>query len=133
MMFGVVYIDDDPNSRLVLQMVLERVMGFREVLILPDAADLASQLQGLGFDPQVFLVDIHMQPVDGFAVLRQLRADERYSKARIVALTASVMNEEVATLRDAGFDSVVGKPVDMSSFPDILMRIAGGEAVWRSV
>jgi CheY-like chemotaxis protein len=74
-----------------------------------------------------------MQPYDGFEVLKQLRANAVFSASRIVALTASVMNEEVQMLRDAGFDGVIGKPVDRVAFPDLLERIVRGEKVWRPI
>jgi hypothetical protein len=50
-----------------------------------------------------------------------------------VALTASVMNEEVHKLREAGFHSVIAKPIDVDTFPDLLHRIVGGETVWRII
>jgi CheY-like chemotaxis protein len=49
----------------------------------------------------------------------------------VVALTASVMNEEVEQLRAAGFHSCLAKPIDIDTFPDVLNRILDGESVWR--
>ena len=41
--------------------------------------------------PQLVLVDIQMPLLDGFGVLRELRADQRFSAIPIVALTAFAM------------------------------------------
>jgi CheY-like chemotaxis protein len=80
--------------------------------------------------PDVIFLDIHMEPIDGFEMLRQIRADASFRSTKIVALTASVMNEEVKLLRAAGFDGVLAKPLNVDAFPDALERILGGEQVW---
>jgi CheY-like chemotaxis protein len=48
----------------------------------------------------------------------------------VMALTASVMNEEINKLREAGFDGVLGKPLSFHTFPDTLRRILAGERIW---
>ncbi|MGD9094095.1 MAG: hypothetical protein PVF74_14705, partial [Anaerolineales bacterium] len=60
-----------------------------------------------------------------------LKSDPNYSKIPIVALTASVMNEEVQQLRRAGFDSGISKPISVRTFPALIQRIADGEKVWH--
>jgi CheY-like chemotaxis protein len=60
-----------------------------------------------------------------------LRGDPAYAKIPVVALTASVMNEEVTLLRTKGFDGALAKPVDQRNFADILRRLLNGEQVWR--
>jgi DNA-binding NarL/FixJ family response regulator len=50
----------------------------------------------------------------------------------VVALTASVMYEEVRRLRDAGFDGVIAKPINFDTFPAALDRILSGGQVWNT-
>ncbi len=50
---------------------------------------------------------------------------------QIIALTASVMNEEVAQLRQSGFNGAIAKPLSFSTFPALMERIANGETVWH--
>jgi CheY-like chemotaxis protein len=64
-------------------------------------------------------------------MLKMLREESDYADARIVALTASVMNEEVTLLRERGFDSIIAKPINVSSFPKLLERLVQGESVWH--
>jgi CheY-like chemotaxis protein len=66
-------------------------------------------------------------------MLQQLREVEAYKDLPIVALTASVMNEEVAKLRRAGFSGVLAKPLDPDQFPDLFRRILEGEQIWNIV
>lgn len=126
-----VYIEDDETSRRVMDIMLRRFLKYTDVTILPDSEAFKQRLDAMETAPDVILLDIHMQPHSGFEVLKALRQDGRYSGSRIVALTASIMNEEVELLREAGFDGVIGKPVDSRTFPDLLNRVLSGERVWR--
>ena len=81
----------------------------------------------------VIFLDIHVQPYNGFEMLEQLRRSPRYDDTPIVALTASVMNEEVQQLKVAGFNGCLSKPVDTDTFPDTLQRIVDGEEIWRII
>lgn len=126
-----VYIDDDPASRLVMEILLQKRLGYRVVHILPDSADVIARLDAIDPPPTIFLLDIHMAPLDGFEVLALLREHPRYQGATMIALTASVMAEEIGRLREAGFDSMVAKPVKQDTFPELLRRILAGEKLWR--
>src|SRR6185369_5977376 len=101
------YLEDDPLSREIMQMILGTGMGVESLVMFEDSQDFANRLKALDKKIDVFLLDIHITPVDGFKVLEMLRADPAYQKAKIIALTASVMNEEVEKLRRSGFDAAI--------------------------
>lgn len=124
------YVEDDPKSREVLDAVMSRMMGLDDIIIFDDSADFMNNLSSIPYVPDVILLDIHMEPYSGFDMLDMLRSHPEYTDARIVALTASVMNEEVALLKQSGFDGVIAKPIDIDTFPDLLERIVEGEQVW---
>jgi CheY-like chemotaxis protein len=65
------------------------------------------------------------------AMLRQL--DWVNGRPMIVALTASVMNEEVQELKTAGFNGCLAKPIDLQTFPETLRQIFNGETIWRII
>ena len=125
-----VYVEDDENSILVMKMVVERVMGLPTLHVLQSRADFLQQVKGLGVVPDVFLLDIQMKPYDGVELLSMLRGDPQFNKSRVVALTASVTNEEVSHLKSGGFDGAIAKPLDIDAFPDLIARIINGEQVW---
>lgn len=127
----ILYVEDDPLSRKVMELLLIRKMQLANVFIFDSSEDFLSRLETLPKKPDLFLLDIHLEPDDGFRLLEMLRAHPAYEDAKIVALTASVMNEEVEQLRRAGFDSVLAKPIDQMTFPDSLNRIISGENVWN--
>jgi two-component system, sensor histidine kinase len=125
------YVEDDALSREVMQILLVEMLGYNDLTVLEDSTDFISKLHALKNKPKVIFLDIHMKPVDGFALLKMLRENEEYRSAIIVALTASVMNEEVKMLREAGFDSCIAKPITQRTFPEMLERILKGEKIWR--
>ena len=125
-----VYVEDDENSILVMKMVVERVMGLPALYVLQGGIDFVKQVKDLGVQPDVFLLDIHMQPYDGIDLLAMLRGDPQFSQSKVVALTASVTNEEVSLLKNGGFDGAIAKPLDIAMFPDLIARIINGEQVW---
>ena len=125
------YFEDDALSRDVMQACLMRGMGYQNVWIFEDSSDFENRLNSIGVCPDVIFLDIHIEPLDGFEMLAAIRQSETCRSAKVVALTASVMNEEVKTLREAGFDGIIAKPLDYDSFPGVLGRILDGEQVWH--
>jgi CheY-like chemotaxis protein len=128
---AILYIEDDPLSREVLKILVTNVVGTTQLEIWEDSAGLGEKLPQLSFLPSVIFVDIHMKPLDGFAALKVIRQHVPLQNIPVIALTASVMNEEVVMLRQAGFNGAVAKPLNMDTFPDTLQQIMEGKSVWR--
>lgn len=125
------YVEDDPMSRDALTLILKRVMKLEKVEVFEDSQNFLEKVVALENEPDIFLLDIHMEPYTGFEMLKMLRSDDRYQDKTVVALTASVMNEEIEVLKKAGFDGVIGKPIAVATFPKILERLADGETIWH--
>jgi len=128
---AILYVEDDAFSRLVMELLLVRQLKFQHVTLLETSANFMEHLAELPQKPDLIFLDIHMQPHNGFALLDMLRGHESYRQTKIVALTASVMNEEVEQLKEAGFDGVLAKPLDQISFQNTLERILRGERIWN--
>jgi CheY-like chemotaxis protein len=125
------YFEDDPLSRKVMQLLLTKKLGYTDVTILENSHDYLTKIRALPYKPDIIFVDIHMQPYNGFEVLKGIRDTEAFIGTKIVAITASVMSEEVELLRVAGFDGVIGKPITSNTFHELLTRIIEGDKVWR--
>jgi CheY-like chemotaxis protein len=128
---AVLYVEDDPQSRKIMQMLLTGRMRLPHVHIFDDSVDFQARVEQLSPRPDIIFLDIHVKPFNGFEMLEMLRQQEAFNHIPIVALTASVMNEEVYKLQTAGFDSCLAKPLDMVTFPEIFNRILAGETLWR--
>jgi CheY-like chemotaxis protein len=71
-----------------------------------------------------------MRPYDGVELLSMLRGAPQFKQCKVVALTASVTNEEVSLLKSGGFDGAIAKPLNIEVFPDLIARVINGEQVW---
>lgn len=125
------YVEDDTLSREALDIIMRRVIKIERLYVFADSVNFLERVRALSPSPDIILLDIHVPPHNGFEMLKMLREDEGFKDARIVALTASVMNEEVTLLRERGFDSIIAKPINVSSFPKLLERLVQGESVWH--
>lgn len=130
---AVLYVEDDDLSCEIMRLLLEGEMQLQHVTIFQDSSDFLERLQALNPQPDVILLDIHMRPYTGFDLLIMLRSQEAYRNVPVIALTASVMNEEVQQLRTAGFSSVIAKPIDQDFFAAMLHRILQGEQIWHVI
>jgi two-component system cell cycle response regulator DivK len=125
------YVEDDRLSRDVMEMLLHDMMGITTYTIWESSENFLPRLESLDPTPDVILLDIHMQPINGFEMLVLLRSQPKYKDRTVYALTASVMNEEVQQLRVAGFDGVIGKPLDADTFPDLFEKLESRQPVWK--
>jgi CheY-like chemotaxis protein len=125
------YVENDELSREVMKALLTRSLGYDDVAMFESSANFVDRLEGLSDKPDIIFLDIHMEPLDGFAMLRMIRAHVDLHGVPVVALTASVMSEEIRRLRDAGFDGVIAKPINYDTFPNALQRLLSGQQVWN--
>ena len=127
---AILYVEDDFNSRMVLEILLTEEMGLPHVTILEDSTDFLNKIEALDPAADVVLLDIHVKPHNGFEMLAMLRNHPVYKDKPVVALTASVMSEEIALLEQAGFNGVIAKPIQQEVFPELLERVVKGERPW---
>lgn len=125
------YVENDELSREVMRALLTRGLGYQQITIFETSDNFANQLRDLYPKPDLIFLDIHMDPIDGFEMLRLIQQNPDYQSTPVIALTASVMNEEVRKLRECGFDGVIAKPLDYDTFPQALTKILNGEQVWK--
>ena len=125
------YVEDEPFSRKIMEMIILRGLRYERIHLLENSEQFSQRLEELTPRPNVIFLDIHMKPLNGFQMLEVLRRHPDYRDKRIIALTASVMNEEVELLKQAGFDGAIAKPIDQSSFPMLLNQILSGQPVWN--
>jgi len=127
----ILYVEDDVMSRRMMRILLESRLKIQHLTIFANSENFLEQVEALDPKPTVIFLDIHMKPYSGFEMLDMLRALPWTVHTRILALTASVMHEEVQQLMQAGFDGCLAKPIDLDTFPETLQRIVVGEQVWR--
>ena len=108
----VLVVDDDPVNADLLGYLL-RAFGHDASLTLGGQEALRDAEAQL---PDLVLCDIQMPVLDGYEVLRRLRANHRYDDTRIVGVTALAMVGDRERVLAAGFDGYLSKPIDPETF-----------------
>ena len=108
----ILLIEDNP-ANLELALYLLQARG-HTVLCATDGA-MGCQL-AQAEHPDLVLSDLGMPVVDGYEVVRRLRADPACDGLAIVALTAYSMPGDHARVLSSGFDGYLSKPIDPETF-----------------
>jgi two-component system, cell cycle response regulator DivK len=124
----IVIVEDDPNAQMVTLDLL-RLAGANRCYMRKSVATAISFAERL---PQVdlFLVDINMPGQSGYDMLELVRKHAGLSSARIVAVTAGTLEEDVQKARELGFDGFISKPLKAAQFAGQVQKILDGEAIW---
>jgi len=78
-----------------------------------------------GREFKLILMDCMMPIMDGFTATREIRQYEKQNQLRavpIVALTASVLDQDIQQCEDAGMDEYLSKPIDRKKFTSIVTK-----------
>jgi CheY-like chemotaxis protein len=116
----VLIVDDEPDARDLIARVLEDASA---IVLSAASADEALDLIEAE-RPDVLVSDIGMPDVDGYELLRRVRAlgAGRGGGVPAIALTAFVRSEDRMRALHAGFVVHVSKPVEAS---ELVARVAG--------
>jgi two-component system cell cycle response regulator DivK len=98
--------DDYDDNRELLRLMLE-AEGYH----IREARNGREALDSARADaPAIALIDLSMPSLDGWGLLRELRADERTRRISCVAVTAFAADQDRRRALEAGFDGYISKP-----------------------
>ncbi len=119
----VMVVDDSLTVRRVTQRLLVRE-GYRVVL----AKDGLEALEKLAEErPAVLLSDIEMPRMDGFDLLRNVRADARLAGLPVVMITSRIAQKHRDYAMELGVDHYLGKPYSEELLLSLVARYTGAE------
>ncbi len=99
--------DDDEGLRQLMRMVL-RHEGF-EVIEAVNGLEALARAQDC--DPTVILLDVMMPGMDGLAVCRNLKSDQRFDGVPVIFVTAIDDIKQRNASRELGADDYIKKPI----------------------
>ena len=114
----VMVVDDSLTVRKITSRLLSRE-GY-QVVLAKDGVDALEQL--LEDIPDVILSDIEMPRMDGFDLLRNIRADERLRDLPVIMITSRTADKHRNYAIEIGANHYLGKPYDEE---ELLSLIAG--------
>ena len=119
--------EDSPDNRLLIQAYLRRE---------PHHVDFAENGRVavdnfIAHPYDLVFMDVHMPELDGLDATRMIREWERNHDIRpscIIALTASVLEEDVERALAAGCNAHIGKPLTKQVILDVIRAVSVGDA-----
>jgi two-component system, cell cycle response regulator DivK len=117
----VVVVDDDPHSAEIVGMLLSHYGAA--------VFSAANGKEGLAViervNPHLVISDLSMPEMDGWAMIRALKARPETATIPLIALSAHAMASDREKAIAAGFHSYIAKPLSASTFvADLLQMVA---------
>ncbi|MGR4867004.1 response regulator [Caulobacter sp. LARHSG274] len=126
----VLVVDDHPINRRVIKLFLEPFSC--DLVEVGNGREALDAVAAGAFD--LVLMDVNMPVMDGLEATRRLRADPRWTRLPVIALTADVMSTQVETCLQAGMDAHVAKPIDLRDLLSVMVQVLakGGQPSARA-
>lgn len=120
---SILVVDDAPDVRGLVATIL-KLKG--AVVTAVESAEAALDVLAVTV-PDVLVSDIGMPGLDGYDLIRMIRASDRVATKVLpaAALTAYVRSEDRDAALDAGYQVHLGKPIEAHLLVDTVARLAG--------
>ena len=115
---SILVVDDDPNSREIVQTFLES-RGYDVQTAANGEAALAAVQRN---SPELVLLDVMMPGMDGWEVARTLKDHSDYADIRIVMMTARSDFSDKQKGLQAGADDYLVKPIQLEDLATTVKR-----------
>ena len=118
-MSRVLVIEDEPNIKMVLEIIL-----MEEGHIVMTASDGLSALEQLNHTPapDIVFVDLHIPVLSGKSVIEKMRSDPALSNVPVVIMTGSIHNSKEFPPKDY-YNALISKPFDIFEVIDIVENL----------
>ncbi|HLZ28219.1 MAG TPA: response regulator [Chloroflexota bacterium] len=113
----VLIVDDDIRNIFALTSALE---NHQLEISSVESGSAAIAVLRTSCDVDAVLMDVMMPDMDGFEVIRTLRADPRFADLPIIAVTAKAMTTDRDQCLDAGASDYISKPIDINQLVSLL-------------
>lgn len=109
----ILVVDDNPQNLRLARLIL-RSAG-HDVRTAADAEQAMAAVEAGA--PALIVMDLQLPGVDGLELTRRLKADPRWCRIQILALTAYAMKGDEERALAAGCDGYLAKPTDPDALP----------------
>jgi len=108
----ILYVEDNPAN---LRLVNKILSGTPHKLISAHSGSLGLEMAEL-YKPDLILLDINLPQLNGYEVIKRIKANENLKHTPVVAISANAMNRDVERGLAAGFDRYLKKPINIREF-----------------
>jgi DNA-binding response OmpR family regulator len=115
---SVLVVEDDDHIGELLKFLLER-QGY-VVTLITDGRTAQDYIRSTTIKPSLVLLDVMLPYVDGFELVRNVRAHEGWDDTPVLMLTAKNMEQDIVRMLDSGANDYIVKPFQPN---ELLARI----------
>jgi signal transduction histidine kinase len=108
----ILVVEDQPFNQMLITEVLE-LEGYA-VETIADGKKMRERIESVGLLPDLILMDIQLPDIDGFELMRQLKAHPAWKSVPTIALTAMAMRGDRERCLEAGAVAYLSKPLDLN-------------------
>ena len=127
----ILLVEDNPDDEALTLRALKKNNLANGVVVARDGAEAVDFLFGTGAHagrdvgdlPEIVLLDLKLPKLDGFEVLRRIRANDRTKTLPVVILTSSKEERDIVQGYRDGCNSYVRKPVNFDEFVDAARQL----------
>jgi CheY-like chemotaxis protein len=116
----VLYVEDNRVNFLLVEQLL-RIWSLVELHHAEDGAGALELARAV--EPDLVILDLHLPDMNGLDVLRRLREEPGFARARVAVLSASALPGDVAAAWKAGVVEYWTKPLDVPRFLKDVQRL----------
>jgi two-component system, chemotaxis family, chemotaxis protein CheY len=99
---------DDYNTMVRIIRNLLRQLGFQDIDAAPDGSAALQKLRSRKY--ALVISDWNMEPMTGYELLKQMRADPQLTETPFIMVTAESKTENVIAAKQAGVNNYIVKP-----------------------
>lgn len=114
----ILIVDDEPFNLMLAEVILKK-FGANSTTA-SNGREALEKIELQNFD--IVLADLHMPEVDGYMLANKIR--EKYLQVPLIALTANVMQNDLAKIKSSGFNDILLKPYKERALLEIIAKYA---------
>src|SRR5689334_11515223 len=119
--YRILYVDDNPGDRRLLQEALANRPGVRLELA-STGEELLQVIEGDEL-PNLILMDWNLPGITGFDLLHRLKSDTFSRTIPVLVFTTSLSHEKVIEIYNARANCIVEKPIGFDAFLELVQKI----------
>lgn len=127
----ILLVEDNPDDEELTRLAFAECRIANELVVARNGQEALDYLFATGSysgrnvcdQPQLILLDLKLQKVDGLDVLRRVRMSERTKLLPVAILTSSREDKDMVDSYKLGANSYIQKPVDFNQFVEVVRQL----------
>jgi len=128
---AILLVEDDANDALLVRKAAQKTLAGIPILVVDNGQEAVQYLQGEGIYanrsqypfPDIVLLDLKMPIMNGFEVLRWVRAQPKLRRLPVIILTGSVHESDTKTAYEEGANSYLIKPGNFNELVETMRNV----------